>query len=532
MNMAKIVVVDDEPGIVALCERLLTRAGYQATTFTDPRAAMTYLNAESADLLLVDVRMPEVSGFDVVALAKQYQPDVAVLVMTGFGTLEMAIQALRQGVDGLILKPFEKAEIIKSVEQALQDNQRKQDAARMQALRPLFDVTELFLSETKPERLLELILNAVTEQLHCSNAGYYQLESATQRVALLRGRGITLPEEKSAPGAVAIGKADATQQAIILAPGAANSKTALQKMAVEAGLGALMIVPTSLPNLRSVIFAGREPSDPPFREVDLEMFLILARQASVAMENARLYEELWAYVQRVEESQQALVQAEKLAAAGRMTASIAHEINNPLQAVRNCVHLAARPDLPEAERAKYYEMTQNELDRLMGTVQRMLDFYRPTVERHPEQVAALMEHVLGLLSPQLRERGIRVTSNFSVKIPPVMVVGSQIQQVFINLILNAFDAMPNGGDLTISARALKKMVEITVQDTGPGIPPEMRATIFEPFTSTKQGGTGLGLSVSYGIITAHGGELDYVANAKPGACFRITLPAFDPKEPA
>ncbi len=102
-----------------------------------------------------------------------------------------------------------------------------------------------------------------------------------------------------------------------------------------------------------VLYAGQDADAPAFREVEWEMFLLLARQATVAMENARLYEELREYVRRVEESQQALIRAEKMAAAGRLTASIAHEINNPLQAVQNCLHLAMRGEVTEKKKREY-----------------------------------------------------------------------------------------------------------------------------------------------------------------------------------
>jgi two-component system, NtrC family, sensor kinase len=266
-------------------------------------------------------------------------------------------------------------------------------------------------------------------------------------------------------------------------------------------------------------------SSPAFREVEWEMYLLLVRQAALAMENARLYEELREYVRRVEASQQALIQAEKMAAAGRLTASIAHEINNPLQAVQNCLHLATRDEVNEKKRREYLDLANIELNRLMTTVQRMLDYYRPgAVEPQKVDVISLLRHVTTLLSSQLNARGIRVSTGFSSKMPSIFAVSSQLEQVFLNLILNAYDAMPGGGELRISARPLKDMAEILFQDTGPGIPVEMRPRIFEPFVSSKEGGTGLGLSVSYGIISAHGGILDFVPDRGPGACFRVILP--------
>ena len=256
------------------------------------------------------------------------------------------------------------------------------------------------------------------------------------------------------------------------------------------------------------------------------MFQILARQAAVAMENARLYAELTDYVRKVEDSQKALLQAEKMATAGRLSASIAHEVNNPLQSVQNCLHLAGREDLPPEKRKEYFDLARTELERLMLTVQRMLDFYRPGgTSQEQIDLVEVLKYVLNLMSKQINESRVIVECIFSENIPKIMAVSSQVQQVFINLILNAVDAMPGGGMLKISARPVKDGVEFLFQDNGPGIPLEKQSDIFEPFFSTKDRGTGLGLTVSYNIVTAHGGALELLAERTPGACFRLFLPA-------
>ena len=525
MSSAHILVVDDEPGITRLCERILKQKEYQVTSFTDPEAAMKFVAQEKIDLLLVDIRMPQINGFDLIAHAKQHQPDAAVLVMTGFGTLEMAIQALRQGVDGLVLKPFELGgELDRAVKQALEDNQKKRDIARIQALRPLFDIIESFLAETNPGHLLELVLNAVCIHLRCGNAGYYQRSGDGKYLSLVSGRGITLPEEEGNITGGIVGRVDALNTPIwVNATGPGEPE--LQAALVAQCLGSVMCAPVSRLNVHEVLYAGQEATAPAFREVEWEMFLLLVRQATVAMENARLYEELRDYVRKVEASQQALLQAEKMAAAGRLTASIAHEINNPLQAVQNCLHLATRGDVTLKKQGEYLDLANIELNRLMTTVQRMLDYFRPgAVEPQRLDLIIVLRHVVNLLLPQLQARGIRVDTEFSSKLTPILAASSQLEQVFLNLILNAYDAMPGGGELRISARPVRETVEILFQDTGPGVPDEMRGRIFEPFVSSKEGGTGLGLSVSYGIISAHGGSLDLVPNRGTGACFKIILP--------
>jgi signal transduction histidine kinase len=139
----------------------------------------------------------------------------------------------------------------------------------------------------------------------------------------------------------------------------------------------------------------------------------------------------------------------------------------------------------------------------------------------------LLQHVLSLTSQQLGQRQIEVQADLPESLPAIYAVSSQIQQIFFNLILNSLDAMTAGGKLKIRAREFEHGVEITFQDTGPGIPENRRNDIFEPFFSTKEGGTGLGLTVSYNIVTAHGGTLDLVNEHEPGACFRLFLPIGD-----
>ncbi|MDO9301513.1 MAG: ATP-binding protein, partial [Anaerolineales bacterium] len=445
----------------------------------------------------------------------------AMLIMTGHGTVETAIRALRQGVDGLILKPFSKgSELVDAVKLALADSQQKRDAARTQALRPLFSVTESLLSETRREPLLDLIISAICGHLHCAHAACYQQNMDAKDFSLLASRGKELPKKFFD----LISRVDASATPMLINANGPGDAT-LRALLTSLNLGAAILVPILRPNLRMVLYAARDVNEPPLRESDLELFQILARQAAAALENARLYAEQLDYVRKVEESQKALLQAEKMAAAGRLSASIAHEVNNPLQAVQNCLHLAGREDLPEEKRKEYFDLARTELERLILTVRRMLDFYRPgTSALEKVDLAEMLQYILNLMSKQLSESNVKVIVDFLGTIPTIKAVGSQMQQVFINLILNAVDAMPDGGVLNIKTRLLKGGVEIMFQDQGNGIPKEKQANIFEPFFSTKEGGTGLGLTVSYNIITAHGGALELIPERGPGACFRIFLP--------
>jgi C4-dicarboxylate-specific signal transduction histidine kinase len=155
----------------------------------------------------------------------------------------------------------------------------------------------------------------------------------------------------------------------------------------------------------------------------------------------------------------------------------------------------------------------------------MLDLYRPGGrDRQTVNIDDLVNRVLMLMDQQLKGNHISVNTCLSAKSAEVMVVRSQIQQVLLNLILNAMEAMPEGGQVYIETVLKNDKVEILVQDDGPGVPISVRENLFEPFTSTKENGIGLGLAVSYGIITAHGGSFELIPDRCKGACFQIVLP--------
>jgi two-component system NtrC family sensor kinase len=266
-------------------------------------------------------------------------------------------------------------------------------------------------------------------------------------------------------------------------------------------------------------------SDGAFTSDDLELLQFLAGAVAVAAENAQLYGELADFARELERSQAQLIQAEKLAATGRLAASLAHEINNPLQAIHNCLHLVINRPLNDEKKGYYLGLAQNEVERLITLVQRTLEFYRPSQGRAAAtDVNRLIDNVLALTSKRLEHGRVHVRTQLPANLPALSVVPDQLTQVCLNLIINAVEAMPQGGTLTIVSAQRGDWLAIEIHDTGAGLAPDEATRIFEPFYTTKADGTGLGLAVSYGIIQQHGGRIEVHSTPGQGTTFTVLLP--------
>lgn len=219
------------------------------------------------------------------------------------------------------------------------------------------------------------------------------------------------------------------------------------------------------------------------------------------------------------------MQAERMAAVNRLTASIAHEINNPLQSVQNCIHMIQHGHLSKQALDRYITMVNEEVSFLSREVKRMLDFYRPgNLQRYPVDANELVTQVLEIWEPRFQAGQIDLKVELGFGLPCILVIATQIQQAIANLLENAIEAMPDGGQLSVRTSQVDNHVIIDVEDSGTGIPEAVGEQIFEPFMSTKDNRVGLGLTISYGIVAAHRGSLELIRQRMTGAHFRISLP--------
>jgi two-component system NtrC family sensor kinase len=226
-------------------------------------------------------------------------------------------------------------------------------------------------------------------------------------------------------------------------------------------------------------------------------------------------------------TQEQLLHSEKLAAMGRLTSQIAHELNNPLYGIMNTLELLKSEVPPENKRRKLLDMSLSEIVRLADMLKKMLSFSKPEQEvKRPVNVVTIVDEILMLHEKQLQEHSIKIKTDYAEKPENVYASTNQLRQVFLNMVSNARDAMPEGGTLTVKVYSRGGFVTVEFADTGVGIAKDNLDKIFDSFFTTKSSvkGVGLGLSVCYGFIKDHGGDIKVESRQGEGTTFRISLP--------
>jgi signal transduction histidine kinase len=264
-----------------------------------------------------------------------------------------------------------------------------------------------------------------------------------------------------------------------------------------------------------------------FFEDDKDFLLILANQLAVSVENAHLFEREKAAYAELRETQRQLIRSEKLAALGQLSARVAHEVNNPLGIIKNYLELLGIESAQDNNAGEYVAIVREEVDRIARIVRQLLDLHRPdSGEMKETDLKQLLEETLLLTNKQLAESGIHVVKRYCADTPLVTASAEQMRQVFLNLIMNAKNFMPNGGTITVSIEIEGGNLVIRFEDSGEGIREEDLPNIFEPFfTSRREGaGTGLGLAICDNIVRKHKGSIVAANSQAGGSLFTIRIP--------
>jgi two-component system NtrC family sensor kinase len=537
------LIVEDDPEMLDLMRAMLRQAQSVAEAVLVAHSgeeALSTLRREQRDghpidLVLLDIMMPRMDGYEVIARVKA-DPSLrhtSFIVTTALDSVSSKTLGLGMGADDYLTKPFDPRELLARIDAVMRIRRSERALRRRnQELAALIETNRVVTSSLDQDEVLEATMEGIREIMQVEAGSLVLLDEDTGE--LVYRKTLSPAHSRIAGQPVHTGKGLVRH---VIASGEARLANDVERdphfsgELVEEMAGvvpeAILCVPLAVRGRTIGAIELINKLEGRFSERDLDLLRAIAASVAVAVENANLYAELAAFAEELERSQAKLVQAEKMAAIGRLAASLAHEVNNPLQAIHNSLHLSLHEGLSSQRREEYLGMAQSEVERLIEIVQRMLDFYRPS--RGGIETADLnqvVNNVLALAHKRFQHGDVEVHTDLAPDLPEVPVVPDQISQVLLNLVINAVEALPSGGDVWLKTELSDQGHEVllSVRDSGPGVPPERMAYLFEPFYTTKTEGTGLGLAISYGIVERHGGTIEVLSEPDRGTTFVVRLP--------
>jgi two-component system, NtrC family, sensor kinase len=538
-----VLIVDDDADLRAWLRGHLEREGREVVEAADGVAALEEMRRATFDVMLLDLRLPEIDGTDVLRQALREAPELEIIVLTGNASVETAVRCLREGASDLLQKPCSGLDVSAAVSQSLERRRVRTAAAIYQACQVIF-------TSPTDARLPQRIVDAATRVMGADEASLLLLEAdGCLHVAYTSGPAGALA--RSTP--IRIGGGIAGRVLLARAPailnGPARDDPRFRGVSGDARIRSSLVYPLlSGERAVGVLTLNRTVREQQFREQDIEPAAVLGAQILLALENTRLAKQL--------------VGSERLAAIGMVAAGVAHEINNPV------AYALANQSFVDSELNRLTELgvlldTDADIEsvracweRLRGT--QLLEELRQASREAGEGCGRIRDIVRDLRSAARSEKdsvasvaelnevvrsAIRVASaEFRSRATLIEHLGADAQvrgepgrlsQVFINLLVNAGQALADPAlarrEIVVTTRREGELVIAEVTDSGPGIKPEHLPRLFEPFFTTKEAGrgTGLGLSISRDIVRRVGGDIRMASTLGVGTTVTVVLPAVE-----
>jgi signal transduction histidine kinase len=504
----RVLIVDDNVELVETLQAVLSRVApegaraeavrLEVVTASRGEEALAIARSQGFDVAIVDVKLPDTSGVDLIRPLRAASPFGEVVLITGFASVDAAIGALRSGAFAFVLKSFRPEELISTVDQAMTKVRLKRDREELERrYRTLVQLTDVLAVAADADNRVFLF-----------NRKAAQLSGVPAAVAL--GQDFI---ERFIPE----GDRLRARDAILVA------RTGDRASEVETGL---------IASSDSALASSVEPGVPPRRirwhlssaRKGLEAGLVYA--VGIDVTERRLLEKRAA-------------DAEALSTMGTLAMNLAHEVRNPLNAAVLQLHLLERhlgklqidPETRAALR-KRTEIVGAEIGRLNRLLTEFLDLARPRGISHElVHVGSLVEDILALERDTAASSGVTIERDLEAEGCVAIGDREKLKQVVINLVVNALEAMKGGGTLAAKVACDTGRVVLTIEDNGVGIEPALLSEVFEPFFTTKEGGTGLGLSIVRKIVDQHGGHVRIESQRGKGTRVTVAIPARRPATP-
>ncbi|MEW6684903.1 MAG: response regulator [Candidatus Edwardsbacteria bacterium] len=517
-----ILIVDDDSRFRKILEFTLKESGYHPSSAENGIKALELMKEKHYDLILADLKMPGMNGIEFLQRVKEINPNIEVVMITAYASISSALEAMKLGAYDYITKPFKREEILPVIERALEKIRLERERLQLQETLSLYQVAKALTSTLEKEEILKLIVEIARTELKVDEVILYHWDEKSKFLKLSTTSGIDLSCESKDSRLELIRRTIEKGKVFQMQDKRWNngaegkipdvfSALSLPLKVREQCLGVLWI---------AIKTAGRNFLPGEVRKAEL-----LANIAAVALNNVFLIQSLNQSLQQIATYQEQLMQSSRLAIVGEMAASISHEIRNPLSAITlglEYLRMILKDDEKNREALATLSEAADSLDNLVENLVGFAKKHQPIFE--PLEINHTTDKALSLVHYHLTKNKIKVVKEYAEKLPLIIGDDAQLQEVFINIILNAKDAMPEGGTLTLITNEQKNKIVVEIRDTGCGISEENLGKIFESFYTTKSKGTGLGLSISHSIIKGHHGKISVKSKVGQGTTFTIHLP--------
>ena len=541
MDIERILVVDDEENIVQLCVHMLEGQGYQVEGTTSGMEALVLLETRSYDLLVVDVRMPNVDGLTVLRHGKQLHPDLTAVVITGYASLDKTIEALQAGARGFVLKPFDFDQFISAIEEALAQRRREQEHVLLQAQLPVLEISQAMMAGGDVHSLAQRLLEVVIQRIGAQRGALLLLSQDPNRIDVTATVGFADREE--VPSALPL-EAVAAQilrsgQTLVLDERDSAMRGQLGRFLVgDSSMATCVLLPLRTQEqsvgLLALCRSGRMRSKTTFSNAELRLLSVIGGQIALSLENMRLYA---LEQERAEALSTALQQQRELTRLkSEFIQNVSHELRTPLALIHGYAELLASGEMGKVETGQQeaLEVIVHQTDNLRALVDdiiTMLTNENLEPKRQPVRLDAVVDACIASFQVLAARKNITLQSDLDRTTPSVLGDEHHLRVVVDHLIDNAIKFTPPGGRVTARLTHGGGQATLQISDTGIGIAAEHHEHIFDRFYQVdgsvrrEYGGCGLGLALVKEIVEKHNGTVRVESQPGKGTSFIIKLPA-------
>jgi signal transduction histidine kinase/CheY-like chemotaxis protein len=528
----RILIAEDEADVLDMCARALSREGYQVVGTRSGLEAIAMVKKQDFDLLLTDIRMPGLSGLQAYREIKQCRPDIIGVAITGYGSVDTAIEALKLGVDDFLLKPFSLDDLRAAISKALARTRLERENTRLQALIPLFQLSQTFVSVTDLAVLLHQVLQVAVSETACE-VGILMLKNESSEElevrAVVAADGSEPPLRAHHISGDIIRHAMDTKQAFVWQ--SESSRGPL--FSAEAAEPSAPSPPQATAAVVQPLIVGKEEigilalikraEDVSFSQGDLELLAVLASQAGTAIQNARLFT-------RLRNAYEKLSKLDHLKS--EFISVVAHELRTPLAEIATYLALSEQDGPGQGPYLDGIARAAERLTSLMNDITDLKFLEAGQVELKPTRLSLpqLVAEVVEQLSPLATCKAQSIATSVQDNLTPIFADGPKIQVVLKNLISNAITFSGEDSEIRVQAEVKGDALHIAVHDNGTGIPREEWEWIFKPFYQVESslrrehGGIGIGLALSKNLVELHGGRIWVESEMGEGSTFHFTIP--------